>query len=80
MEGTDVDGPFCSRRSSGRPTTEFWHHTIAFRSLPNIPLKDQGAASGGAAAGRSSGRVRARSAAGSSALVRFGGQVQQRGT
>jgi LuxR family transcriptional regulator, maltose regulon positive regulatory protein len=38
MEGTDLDGPFCSRRSSSRLTTEFWHHTIAFRSLPNMPL------------------------------------------
>jgi hypothetical protein len=46
MEGTDLDGSFCSRRSSSRPTTEFWHHTIAFRSLPNIPPKDQGAAPG----------------------------------
>ena len=42
MEGTGHDGPFCSRRSSSRPTTEFWHHTIAFRSLPNTPLNDQG--------------------------------------
>jgi hypothetical protein len=50
MEGTDLDGPFCSRRSSSRLTKEFWHHTIAYRSLPNIPLKDQGAASGCTAA------------------------------
>jgi hypothetical protein len=34
MEGTDLDGPFCLRRSSSRPTPEFWHRTIAFHRVP----------------------------------------------
>jgi hypothetical protein len=48
MEGTDLDGPFCSRRSSSRLTKEFWHHTIAYRSLPNMPLMAASPSDGGA--------------------------------
>jgi hypothetical protein len=36
IEGIDPDGPTCSRRSSSRTTTEFWHHVIAFRSPAEI--------------------------------------------
>jgi hypothetical protein len=36
IEGVDPYGPLCSRGSSSRSTTEFWHQTNAFSSLPNL--------------------------------------------
>jgi hypothetical protein len=38
IEGIDPYGPLCSRGSSSRSTTEFWHQAIAFRSPPNLPM------------------------------------------